>query len=133
VLRTSALALCFSAGEYAALAWKNSSHAKHVDIALNEAVRIITETMKPTPLHKIYPIAGIALLDVRRQIIAETERGKQINDTRHTLHQYEPQHRKLKSRKSFMVSRQDIPTTPEARKIDLWKQKVPISDFELQE
>lgn len=133
VLRTSALALCFSAGEYAAPVWKNSAHAKQVDVSLNEAVRIVTGTMKPTPLHKIYPIVGIAPPDVRRQVAAETERGKQINDTRHTLHQYEPQLRRLKSRKSFMASTQEIPTTPEARRIDLWKQKVPISDFELQE
>jgi len=88
ILRTSALALCFSAREYAAPVWKNSAHAKHVDIALNKAVRIVTETMKPIPLHKIYPIVRIAPPDIRRQVAADIERGKQINDTRHTLHQY---------------------------------------------
>lgn len=82
VLRSSALALCVSAGEYAAPAWKNSSHAKHVDIALNEAEKIVTGTMKPTPFHKIYPIVGITPPDIRRQVTAETERGKQISDRR---------------------------------------------------
>jgi len=32
-----------------------------------------------------------------------------------------------------MASTQEIPTTPEALRIDLWKQKVPISDLKLQE
>lgn len=37
-LRTSALALCFSAGEYACPVWGKSTHSNKVDMALNETV-----------------------------------------------------------------------------------------------
>ena len=41
VLRTTALALCFSAGEYASPVWGRSSHTYKVDVALNESCRLI--------------------------------------------------------------------------------------------
>jgi hypothetical protein len=65
-IRTTGLALCFSAGEYACPVWNQSKHTKHVDTALNEICRIITGYLKPTPLKYIYPLAGIVPPGIRR-------------------------------------------------------------------
>ncbi|MGL4890228.1 MAG: hypothetical protein ACRC52_05400, partial [Aeromonas veronii] len=72
LLRTSALALCFSAGEYAAPVWCRSAHCKQVD----DACRVITGCLKPTPISKLYPLAGIAPPDIRRDVICAEEMRK---------------------------------------------------------
>ena len=47
-LRSSALALCYSAAEYACPVWERSTHAKKLDATLNETCRMITGCLKPT-------------------------------------------------------------------------------------
>lgn len=123
VLRTSALALCFSTAEYAAPVWRNSAHTRQVDIALNETGRIITGCLRPTPVDKIYHLAGIAPPDVRRRTAAEVEKRKQENDPRHPMFGSETPTPRLKSRKSFLGTTEAIVSTPSARRIELWRTK----------
>lgn len=52
-LKTTTVALCYSSGKYTCPSWYKSAHAWKVDVALNEASRIITGWLKPTPLDKI--------------------------------------------------------------------------------
>ena len=47
-LRISALAVAYSAAEYAAPAWYRSKHTRKLDVALNNTMRIITECLQPT-------------------------------------------------------------------------------------
>ena len=47
-LRSSALALCYSAAEYACPVWERSTHAKKLSATLNETCRMITGCLKPT-------------------------------------------------------------------------------------
>ena len=47
-LTSSALALCYSAAEYACPVWERSTHAKKLDAKLNETCRMITGCLKPT-------------------------------------------------------------------------------------
>ena len=61
-LRTTALALCFSTAEYACPVWERSVYAGKIDSALNDTCRRITGCLKPTPLNKVYSLAGIASL-----------------------------------------------------------------------
>ncbi|KAJ4943884.1 hypothetical protein JOQ06_006377 [Pogonophryne albipinna] len=49
-LRLSTQALVFSAAEYCAPAWSRSPHASKVDVVINNALRIITGCLKPTPV-----------------------------------------------------------------------------------
>lgn len=121
VLRTSALALCFSTAEYAAPVWQNSSHVSKVDTALNETGRIITGCLRPTPVDKIYHLAGIAPPGVRRRAAAEVEKKKQENDPRHPMFGSGIQPPRLKSRKSFLRTSEAITSTPSARRIELWR------------
>ncbi|KAI5731039.1 hypothetical protein M8J77_003674 [Diaphorina citri] len=102
-LRTSALALCVSAAECAAPVWEASTHAKHVNVAINESARIISGCLRPTPISKLYPLIGIAPPDIRREVARDVERKKQIEDPRHSLHDHQPITRRLKSRKSFLA------------------------------
>ena len=65
-LRTSVLALVYSTAEYAAAAWSHSVHIKSVDVVLNEAMRIISGTMKPTPREMLPVLSGVHPPKVRR-------------------------------------------------------------------
>lgn len=122
-LRTSTIALCLSTAEYAATVWKNSAHAKEVDVAVNAAVRIVSGCLKPTPIEKLYPIVGIAPPKIRREVAAEKEKTKQVEDERHPLHGHTPHHPpRLKSRKSFLRTAKVLTKTPEERIQELWRQ-----------
>jgi hypothetical protein len=49
-LRTTSLALVFSAAEYCAPVWLNSAHTQKVDVQFNNAMHFITGTAKSTKL-----------------------------------------------------------------------------------
>ena len=73
-LRTTALALSYSTAEYCCLVWGRSCHAKKVDAELNNACRIVTGNLRPTPLHSLYRLAGIAPPEIRRDVMTKTEK-----------------------------------------------------------
>jgi len=49
-LRTSALALVYSAAEYATTVWCRSTHARKIDTDLNGSMRIKTKCLLPSPI-----------------------------------------------------------------------------------
>lgn len=75
MIRTSGFALYYSVGEYACPVWRQSSHAKKVDISLNDMVRLITGCLKLTLIEKVQILSGIAPPEIRREIPAKIERG----------------------------------------------------------
>ena len=79
-LKQTALALCYSTAEYCAPVWERSSHAKKVDSELNRACRLITGTLRATPLPALYRLGSIAPPDIRRDAIAIKEKIEQVND-----------------------------------------------------
>lgn len=123
-LRTSALALCVSAAEYAAPVWSASKHAKHVDTAVNETARIVTGCLKPTPVQKLYPLIGIAPPHIRREVATNIERKKQQNDQRHPLHGHQPPNKRLRSRKSFLFRTKELEGTAEKNRTDEWREEL---------
>ena len=78
-LRTSVLALVYSTAEYVAAAWSHSVHIKSVDVVLNEAMRIISGTMKPAPREMLPILSGVHPPKVRRdfQILKLAEKALQ--------------------------------------------------------
>ncbi|KAG5875954.1 hypothetical protein JTB14_001450 [Gonioctena quinquepunctata] len=48
-LRTAALALVYSVAEYCCPVWIDSVHTTKVDVQLNQTMRLITGTIRPTP------------------------------------------------------------------------------------
>ena len=122
-LRTSALALCYTTAEFCSPVWERSCHAAKVDTELNEACRIITGLLKPTPLQTVYRLAGIAPPSIRRRCQSRTQKHIQETDPRHPLHQYQECQRRLISRKSFMTMDSLHPTNAARFRIEQWEEK----------
>ncbi|KAI5720173.1 hypothetical protein M8J77_002972 [Diaphorina citri] len=82
VLRISALALVYSAAEYCAPVWLNSAHTGLVDVQLNSTMRMISGTIKPTPLHWLPVLSHIAPPQLRREgaLVREYEKINQNQD-----------------------------------------------------
>ena len=66
-LRSSALALCYSAAEYCAPVWSRSAHTSMVDVQLNSTMRLISGTLRPTPLPWLPVLANIEPPALRRK------------------------------------------------------------------
>ena len=71
-LRTSALALCYSVGEYCATVWCHSAHTGLVDAQLNSTMHPISGTLCPTALLWLPVLANIEPPVLRRK--AATDR-----------------------------------------------------------
>jgi len=71
-LRTSALALCYSAGEYCAPVWCRSARTGLVDAQLNSTMRLISGTLRQTQLPWLPVLANIEPPALRRK--AATDR-----------------------------------------------------------
>ncbi|KAJ8356768.1 hypothetical protein SKAU_G00195620 [Synaphobranchus kaupii] len=81
-LHTLALALAYSAAEYCAPVWSRSPHTHHVDTQLNTTMRIITGTIRSTPLPWLPVLSNITPPHIRR--VALTQRMLQkIRDSPH--------------------------------------------------
>ena len=123
-LRSSALALCYSAAEYACPVWERSTHANKLDGTLNETCRMITGCLKPTNTNILPVLAGIAPSDIRRAVASRTERTRQATDERHPLNGHLGVVPRLKSRKSFMTYTKPIDTTAKAARLELWRERL---------
>lgn len=66
-LRTSALALVYSTAEYGAPIWLNSHHVRKVDTQLNITMRLISGTLKATPVEWLPKLANLAPPNLRRK------------------------------------------------------------------
>ena len=85
-LRTGALALVYSAAEYAAPAWCRSAHTSKLDIPLNETLRIITGCLRATPSELLPVLAGIAPAALRREHHTSKLVNKATSDPKHPIH-----------------------------------------------
>jgi len=86
VLQTSALGLVCSAAEYAAPAWRRSSHTKKLDVALNDTLRINSGCLKPTCRELLPVLSGIPPAHLRREH-STYKLGLQAQpNTNHPLH-----------------------------------------------
>ena len=123
-LRSSAVALCYAAAEYACPVWERSTHAKKVDATLNETCRMITGCLKPTNTNSLPVLAEIAPSDIRRAVASRTERTRQTTDERHPLNGHLGVVPHLKSWKSFIKSTEPINTTAKAARLELWRERL---------
>ena len=121
-LRSTALALSYSTAEYCSPVWANSCHAKSIDPELNNACRIITGTLRPTPLPAVYRLAGIAPPHLRRETQLRTHKHKQEHDRRHPLSGHIPPRSRLSSRSSFMKAESLDPDTSSKHRTERWTQ-----------
>ena len=58
-LRTAAPSLVYSTAEYCAPVWCRSAHTRLIDSVLNDALRIVTGCLRPTPSVYLPVLLGI--------------------------------------------------------------------------
>ena len=67
------------------------------DTELNNACRAVTGCLKPTNVEDLYLLAGIAPLDIRRDVCARMGKKQETNEA-HSLYGQHPAERRLKYR-----------------------------------
>jgi len=70
-LRSSALALCYSAAEYYASVWSRFGYTSQVDVQLNSTVRLLSGTLRSTPLPWLPVLSNIEPPALRRNAASE--------------------------------------------------------------
>ena len=65
-LRTAALPLVYSTAQYCAPVWCRSAQTRLIDSVLNDALRIVTGCLCPTPTDYLPVLAGIQPAELRQ-------------------------------------------------------------------
>ena len=65
-LRIATLSLVYSIAEYCVPVWCCSAHTRFIDSVLNDALRIVTGCLCPTPTDHLPVLSGIQLAELRR-------------------------------------------------------------------
>ena len=66
ILRIATLSLVYSTAEYCAPVWCRSAHTRLIDSVLNDALRIVTGCLCPTPTDHLPVLSGIQPAELRR-------------------------------------------------------------------
>ena len=85
-LRTSALALCCSVAEYCSPVWCHSAHTSSVDTQLHATMRLVSGTLRPTPLPWLPVLSNIAPPVLRRKTAVDRLIDKASTHTDWGLH-----------------------------------------------
>ena len=65
-LRIATLSLVHSTAEYCAPVWCRSAHTRLIDSVLNDALRIVTGCLRPTPTDHLPVLSGIQPVELRQ-------------------------------------------------------------------
>jgi len=111
-LRIATLALLHSTAEYCAPVWCRSAHTRHIDPAINDALRIVTGCLRPTPANNLPTLAGIQPAELRRNG-ATLSLAPRAMERGHLLHSAltrpsSANARRLKSRHLFVPAAQHL-------------------------
>ena len=106
-LRISALSLVYSTAEYCAPVWCCSMHTRLIDNILNDALRIVTGRLRPTPMKDLPALAGIQPTELRLLGATLSLANRAIRDPDHVLHgqlvgQQNTHLERLRSRRPFV-------------------------------
>ena len=112
-LRTAALPLVYSTAEYCAPVWCRSAHTRLIDSVLNDALRIVTGCLRPTPTDYLPILAGIQPAELRRQEATLSLANRATLNPDHILHEQlvgkQNAHQgRLKSRRPFVPAAQKL-------------------------
>ena len=89
-LQTAAFSIVYSSAEYTTPVWSRSSHTKELDISLSDAMRIISSCMKPTAIHLLPVLSGIAPAKLRRNYVTNNNSYHAWPNKEHPLHSLIP-------------------------------------------
>ena len=112
MLRIATPALVHSTAEYCAPVWCRSAHTRLIDPTINDALRIVTGCLRPTPEDNLPILAGIQPAKLRRNG-ATLCLARRAMEPGHLLHSAltRPSSAdawRLKSRHSFVAAAQQL-------------------------
>ena len=110
-LRIATLTLVYS--EYCALVWCCSAHTRLIDSVLNDALRIVTGCLRPTPTDHLPVLSGIQPDELRRMGATLSLAYRGSLDPDHILYgllsgSSDTGQVRLKSRRSFMPAARNL-------------------------
>ena len=82
----SVLSLVYSTAEYCQPVWCRSTHTRLIYSILNDALRIVTECLPPTPTEDLPVLAGIQPAELRRLGVTLSLANCAIHGPDHVLH-----------------------------------------------
>ena len=85
-LRIATLSLVYSTAEYCAPVWCRSAHNRFIDSVLNDALRIVTGCLHPTPMDHLPVLSGIQPTELRRLRATLSLAHRGSLDPDHILH-----------------------------------------------
>ena len=85
-LRIATLSLVYSTAEYCAPVWCRSAHTCLIDSVLNDALRIVTGCLRPTPTDHLPVLSGIQPAELRRMGATLSLAYRGSLETDHILH-----------------------------------------------
>ena len=80
------LSLVYSAAEYYTPVWCRSAHTRIIDSVLNDALRIVTGCLRPTPTDHLHVLSGIQPAELRRLGATLSLAYRGSLDPNHILH-----------------------------------------------
>ena len=86
-LRISVLFLVYSVAEYCAPIWCRTTHTRHIDNILNDALDIVTGCLRATPTEDLSVLASIQPDDHHRLGATLFLANRAIHDPNHVLHE----------------------------------------------
>ena len=100
-IRTTAMALSYSAPEYASPIWARLANAYKLDSELNNEYREVTGCLIPTNVEELNLLSGIAPPSTKRDVWARVENAKQETNEVHSVYRQIPAERRLTYRNGF--------------------------------
>lgn len=91
---------------------------------MNEAARLVTGCLKPSPTNKVHYLAGIPpppSPKLRRESAAQKEWVKATTSTKHPLFDHQPPRSRLKSRNSFLRTFSPPNNQPPSTALERWQ------------
>ena len=112
-MRTAALSLVYPTAEYCAPVWCRSAHTRLIDSVLNDALRIVTGCLRPTPTDYLPILAGIQPAELRRRGATLSLANRATLNPDHILHEQlagkQNAHQgRFKSRRPFVPAAQKL-------------------------
>ena len=112
-LRIATLSLLYSAAESCVPVWCRSAHTRLIDSVLNDALRIVTGCLHPTPTNHLPVLSGIQPAELHRMGATLSLAYCGFLDPNHTLYgllsgSSDTRQARLRSRRPFVAGTQNL-------------------------
>ena len=112
-LRIATLSLVYSTAEYYTPVWCRSAHTRLIDSVLNNALRIVTGCLRPTPTDHLPVLSGIQPAELRRMGATLSLAHRGSLDPDHVLHglisgSSDTRQVRLRSRRPFVPTARNL-------------------------